>query len=279
MQSPSFQISALRAVAHPIRSRIIMALDSAPRRFSRIMEFCGLDPSHDTGPFFYHLSFLMESGIVGKEDESYSLTMFGSQIAELLKAIRREAEYQVREIDPTGGGDGMVSTQGIKVRWAKEEEMSSGRYGMLILDTEKMEQRKDIDLEWELATDQLETYNEWIKSLPSMKGQRMLLAEREGKPAGCLVFRPMQELRGDFPGKVKSTTLADVTSIVVLEHGKARKEIAKALFRSLLNEGTANHLEKIKIVKIDSEDNKVVETLQELGFERTTTYYEMTKEA
>ena len=42
--------------------------------------------------------------------------------------------------------------------------------------------------------------------------------------------------------------------------------------------GSSNWAQMFKISKISSEDEKVIQALQELGFERTDTYYEMATE-
>ena len=80
----------LQGVSHQLRIKIIETLETQPKTFSGIMVSCGLDPNFDSGLFYYHLSELIERGIVEKDGDVYRLTDFGLVVLKVLKTVRTE---------------------------------------------------------------------------------------------------------------------------------------------------------------------------------------------
>jgi len=54
------------------------------------MAFCGLNPNYDSGLFYYHLSELIERGIVEKEGGVYRLMNFGHSMHKVIKTLETE---------------------------------------------------------------------------------------------------------------------------------------------------------------------------------------------
>ena len=72
-----------RIISNSTRRRIILALNISPNStFSETMYKIGLHPTHDTGPFNYHLKHLIEAKVVTSNGKTYNLTTLGQKIAD-----------------------------------------------------------------------------------------------------------------------------------------------------------------------------------------------------
>ena len=103
-ESTDDTIEILQTLGNPVRKSVVSALATAARalRFTELMKASGLNPNFDTGQFTYHLSELMNRGIVLKEQEKYRLTKFGFKLARILSMVERECSFLLKE-SPEGG--------------------------------------------------------------------------------------------------------------------------------------------------------------------------------
>ena len=99
--------------------------------FSDVMRVCGLNPNHDTGPFFYHLSILSDAGIIEKIGSEYRLTSFGDTIASFIDSLRRESTFLLESEEPKKGGEPRMGK--IEAKWLTQPEARHGEYGILLL--------------------------------------------------------------------------------------------------------------------------------------------------
>lgn len=104
----------LHTLGNPIRKATIRALKEGEMRFSHLMAACGLDYDHDAGHFCYHLSELIERGVVEKSGEAYHLTESGSKTAELLDYLDREFSFLFTEEE---GGEEHMKDIDLQTEW------------------------------------------------------------------------------------------------------------------------------------------------------------------
>lgn len=116
-QEPIVQV--LQAVGNPIRKAAIEALRKGRMRFSQLLSSCDLDYDHDTGHFYYHLSELMDKGIVERIVDSYSLTEFGKKVAEMLSSLERECSFLFAE--RSKGGERKMGVQSLETEWIESQ--------------------------------------------------------------------------------------------------------------------------------------------------------------
>lgn len=95
-----------KALGFPIRVEILKILDKNPLRYSELMKTARLDRFNDAGKFAYHLSKLMENGLVEYRAESkiYAITPLGRDVLNLAMTLfeslrRKENVLLVRRTD------------------------------------------------------------------------------------------------------------------------------------------------------------------------------------
>lgn len=95
-----------KALGFPIRVEILKILEKNPLRYSELMRTVRLDRFNDAGKFAYHLSKLMENGLVEYKPENkiYSITMLGKDVLNLAMSLfeslrRKENVLLVRRTD------------------------------------------------------------------------------------------------------------------------------------------------------------------------------------
>lgn len=95
-----------KALGFPIRVQILKILEKNPLRYSELMRTVRLDRFSDAGKFAYHLSKLMENGLVEyrPENKIYSITMLGKDVLNLSMSFfeslrRKENVLLVRRTD------------------------------------------------------------------------------------------------------------------------------------------------------------------------------------
>ncbi|MEM2584921.1 MAG: winged helix-turn-helix domain-containing protein, partial [Thermoproteota archaeon] len=95
-----------KALGFPVRVEILKILDKNPLRYSELMKTARLDRFNDAGKFAYHLSKLMENGLVEYRAESkiYAITPFGKDVLNLAMTLfeslrRKENILLVRRTD------------------------------------------------------------------------------------------------------------------------------------------------------------------------------------
>ncbi|MEM2089203.1 MAG: ArsR family transcriptional regulator [Thermoproteota archaeon] len=95
-----------KALGFPIRVEILKILEKNPLRYSELMRTVRLDRFNDAGKFAYHLSKLMENGLVEYKPENkiYSITMLGKDVLNLAMSLfeslrRKENILLVRRTD------------------------------------------------------------------------------------------------------------------------------------------------------------------------------------
>jgi len=84
-------IKVLKAISNPVRKSIVQSLGESSLSFSGLMRSCGLNPNHDTGPFGYHLSILVNLNIIEKIEDGYGLTEFGRRITRFMSTVEKES--------------------------------------------------------------------------------------------------------------------------------------------------------------------------------------------
>lgn len=95
-----------KALGFPVRVEILKILEKNPLRYSELMRTVRLDRFNDAGKFAYHLSKLMENGLVEYKPENkiYSITMLGKDVLNLAMGLfeslrRKENILLVRRTD------------------------------------------------------------------------------------------------------------------------------------------------------------------------------------
>jgi DNA-binding PadR family transcriptional regulator len=95
-----------KALGFPVRVEILKILDKNPLRYSELMKTARLDRFNDAGKFAYHLSKLMENGLVEYRAESkiYAITPLGKDVLNLAMTLfeslrRKENVLLVRRTD------------------------------------------------------------------------------------------------------------------------------------------------------------------------------------
>jgi len=82
----------LRALAHPMRARILEVLWEELLTFSWIMRRLDLNPKYDAGSFGFHLKVLKEAGLVEVDPDlpRYRLTDLGRYAYTLVSQLKRK---------------------------------------------------------------------------------------------------------------------------------------------------------------------------------------------
>jgi len=78
-----------KALGFPVRVEILRILDKTPLRYSELMKMAKLDRFNDAGKFAYHLSKLMENGLIEYKTENkiYTITPLGKDVLNLAMAL------------------------------------------------------------------------------------------------------------------------------------------------------------------------------------------------
>lgn len=95
-----------KALGFPVRVEILKILEKGPQRYSELMKMAKLDRFNDAGKFAYHLSKLMENGLVEyrTENKIYAITPLGKDVLNLAMTLfeslrRKENILLVRRSD------------------------------------------------------------------------------------------------------------------------------------------------------------------------------------
>ncbi|MDW8033855.1 MAG: ArsR family transcriptional regulator [Nitrososphaerota archaeon] len=95
-----------KALGFPVRVEILKILEKSPQRYSELMKMVKLDRFNDAGKFAYHLSKLMENGLVEyrTENKIYAITPLGKDVLSLAMTLfeslrRKENILLVRRTD------------------------------------------------------------------------------------------------------------------------------------------------------------------------------------
>lgn len=281
-QEPIVRI--LQTIGNPIRKATIEALKGGGMKFSQLLAACDLDYDHDAGHFYYHLSELMNKRIVKKVGDTYTLTEFGSKIAEMLASLQKECSFLFVE---RNRGERKVDIPSLETEWIEfgkevsfEKKAEKGRMwvsfhrGAGSLQkriTKKLpdgpERRKLIKF--------LEEFRTW-------KGPQTLLAKDKDMPLGWADVSYGVSW-GDKPDKetgepkVFAKTFIIIDNIAIASWTKDRKKVAMSLLEGVLNKAKQVEADAVQLMKVNAEDSKVIEALRDLGFERVTTSYAMKK--
>jgi len=259
------------ALSHSLRRSIVLALRDSHHQFSDLMRLCGLDPDHDSGLFVYHLSQLIDLGIVERVGEGYKLTDFGARIGELILAVERESAFLTEKM-PKEEKEVKGMKEDIDVKWMGLDAMVQKG---ILYNTEddfvpKMSQeQKQI----------YETARKWLKV------DQYLVAFREEKPLAHLKPDLKYLITAEYekaprPVKlVKSVEPQLEIEDIGVRTTKAvdRQNAVIALLRVLEDEGKNIGVKKIWVHKINADDKAVVSVLKERGYQRFATTYIMTK--
>ncbi len=177
--------------------------------FTQIMRGIGLDPTSQTGSFSYHLSKLLESGIIRRTRQGYSLTELGKKASELLVALDRSegggspVEGDLGnglEITPMGEVELMEVAQGI---FSREDRKSRKRHQK----TRQALGTKDVSEHMEKWA---QKHRHWVFGILNPTPDRVdrpdawasrsisLVAKKQGRVAGCILAsqQPAKKLPG-----------------------------------------------------------------------------------
>ena len=279
----------LRAVSNPIRRTAITHLRETEMRFSQLLAACGLNYDHDAGHFAYHLSELIKRRIVEKRGDLYTLTGFGSKVAEMLGFLEAEGSYLFEE-KHTGGWKGMDNLE-LEVEWIDSErevrlDRKTGERDLSIgFNTgtpalrKRVEEKMPDGPEKERLLDFLEQTDNW-------RGPQRVLTKNKDTPLGWATVG--SEISwGDRPSKKSDRPKVSVNTALRIEHlailaispwsDAKRKRVASGLIEAVLDKAKEIGADTIKVDGTNADDTALIEALKELGFRRITTNYAMQK--
>lgn len=276
MSSSEATTRLLQLLAHPIRKSIVEALSTGIAAFSDVMWRIGLNPNFDTSIFTYHLHKLVKMHVVAKTDDRYSLTEFGTRLAELVSVLNRESSFLLEK--KRKGGEimlGDIETKWIfrelgKVKALRSERgyvfFFTGPESMLEGHPEREEDRKKLS-----ATSQ---------KLKNAVGFFALYSV--GKVLGWLIVEPGMSMsskteKGEV-GEIKEVRHTLNVKQVGIETTEDRKTVATRLIGDLLGEAGSLGLNGVEVTNVCAEDEDLVQALRESGFNRILSTYTMKKE-
>lgn len=231
-------LGLLKILSNPIRKTIIQSLEGNSMNFSDVMRECGLNPNYDTGPFYYHLSRLIDSGLVEKADDEYGLTDMGSTASALINTLQRESEFLL-ETESIDGKNGEKGMNHIEARWLTQTEAQHGEYGILMGGPRKTpvkpkphtvpEDRAKNKALWEWR-DSLPKIEAPLQAVPALLGN-VLGFEKDGIKLGSIHVRFNT---GRQRGLARAIAMANVFSIHVLDQncrriGEARASVLRKM--------------------------------------------------
>lgn len=272
MNSEGFSGVVFRALSRSLRRSIISALRGSDRQFSDLMRTCGLDPDHDSGLFVYHLSQLIDLGLVERVGEGYRLTDFGERISELVSTVERESAFLIERI-PKEKKEVTEVKGDISIEWFEFDKMV--QQGILY-ETEE-------DFVPKMSQEQRRIY-EVAKQWP--KANKYLVALKDERPMAHLRIelkyhitaecekarRPVRAVKAVEPHlEIEDLGLRTTEAV-------DREKAVTALLEIVEDEGRDIGVKKIWVYQVNADDKAVVSALKERGFQRFATTYIMTKE-
>ncbi len=277
-------LRVLKIVSNPIRKAIIQSLDGTSMIFSDVMRACGLNPNYDTGPFYYHLSMLMDAGLVEKIDSEYRLSDPGGIISTLICTLQRESEFLLKP-KQKARKEGKKRMSKIEAKWLTQTEAQHGEYGILMGGPSKppikpkpqtpLEDRPKHKqmLEWRDSLPKLEIP---VEAIPYLSGH-VLGFEKEGIKLGSIHIRLST---GNERGTKRVITLANIMSINVVEQncrriGETRTSVLRQMIEEFTKRAKENHIQTIVVERANADDEDLINVLKELGYERYLTTYLM----
>jgi hypothetical protein len=277
-------LRVLKIISNPIRKTIIQSLEGTSMIFSDVMRVCGLDPNFDTGPFYYHLSMLVDAGLVEKVDSEYLLTNLGSTTSTLISTLQRESEFLL-EPKPNSGKGGDTTMSRIEAKWLTQAEAQHGEYSILIggpsrppikpeLQTTPGDKDKHMKmLEWRDSLPKMEVPAE---AIPYLSGY-VLGFEQEGVKLGSIHIRLST---GNERGTKRVITLANIMSINILEQncrkiGETRASVIRQMIEEFTKKAKEHHIQTIVVERVNADDEDLVNVLKEMDYERYMTTYLM----
>ncbi len=274
-------LRVLKIVSNPIRKAILQSLEESSMIFSDVMRACGLNPNHDTGPFFYHLSLLTDAGLVEKRESEYSLTCLGSTVTTLINTLQRETEFLLgQEPMPERGGGKRMSD--IQARWLGKTEAQHGEYGILLGGPRRPSAGPEASAKPEDKHKHKELV-EWRESLPKIEipvevsSGHVLGFEKDGFKLGCIHVR---FTTGSEIGTTRVVSLAQILSINVLGGNcqrirSGRASVIRQMMEELTNLAREHNVHTIVVQRANADDKDLIRILKEMGYERYMTTYLM----
>jgi len=279
MQVNDLSLQVLQSVSHPIRKSIVesLGLSEEPLTFSNLMWDSGLNPNFDTGPFWYHLSYLMEMGIVQKDDERYLLTPFGLEVYKILRILKRECSFSLESKEKEVK---KKVNRTLQVRWATEEDMEEYRLaGPLQPKPDVVKKNEDVQKKFE----------DWKGPIPQLSMDSLngapLVVEKEGKPIVMLWVRKetryklidTEFLGGEhWKGKRREEFWLFITRVWTWPSEQKEEAMREAL-NALIEEAKGYNIDVIEASDIYADDETVTDSFKEAEFERIVTSYRMRK--
>lgn len=273
-------IRVLKIVSNPVRKAILQSLERTSLRFSDVMRACGLDPNHDTGPFFYHLSLLTDAGLVEKKDSEYRLTDLGGMGTTLINTLQRETKFLLeQEPIPQKGGGRMNN---IQAKWLTKTEAQHGEYGILVGGPRRPPTGPEPSAEPEDKPRHRELLA-WRDSLPKIEIPAEVLSghvlgfEKDGVKLGSIHVR---FTTGSEVGTTRVISLAQILSINVLGQNcqrirKTRTSVVRQMMEEFTKLAKEHNVHTIIVQRANAEDRDLVRVLKELSYERYMTTYLM----
>ncbi len=278
-------LRVLKIVSSPIRKSILQSLEEAPLIFSDIMRACDLDPNHDTGPFYYHLSILMDAGLVEKDEDRYRLTSLGVTVATLIGTLQRETGFLLEHKTSAERREG-ENMDGIEAKWLSQAEVQHGDYGFMMggprrpriepepstLPEDKPKHRAM--LAWKESLPRIEVPE---KVLSDLFGVHVLGFEREGVKLGSM---HVTFSTGSEVGAERVISLAKIRSVHVLsrncrEIGETRASVLRLMVEEFTRLAREHGIQTIVVERANAEDEDLIDVLKALDYERYMTTYLM----
>ena len=121
----------VKAMASPLRARILSLLARGPMTYTEIMRSLRLSPDRDAGKFAYHLKTLVKAGLVrpNSEDGKYEITDLGriaynvlegleERVSRRRKMVVRTSRLAIEEFDRSKIAESLVREAGVPVELA-----------------------------------------------------------------------------------------------------------------------------------------------------------------
>ncbi len=260
----------LQIISNSVRRSIVHSLKGTSMMFSELMRESGLNPNYDTGPFYYHLSILLDSCIIEKKGDEYRLTTFGDTIASFIDSLQRESAFLLKTEKPKIRGEKRMKE--IEAKWLSQDDIKDGVYGIV---AGPVEPRPD-----EVLPEDPQ-FNNWQETLPMLEMPprsffgHILGFEKDGAKLGSIhvrfCYRRKPEARG---------ATAQILGIYTVDNnyrkiGLTRSSLLQHMMEEFLRQFKENHGQSVEIDIVNAEDEDLVNVLKKLGFERCLTTYMM----
>jgi hypothetical protein len=241
--------------------------------YSEVMRTCGLDPNYDTGPFNYHISVLLDSNLIKKEQNRYQLTNLGEIIARFILTIQRECRFLLKTEKEK---EVKKQMEKIESKWLNQEDINKQEHGFIAgpVKTPLVEKKEEYTQERQKFYNLQKKIPQLEVPPPSFFGHTIGY-EKNAVKLGSIHLR----------FHVRSATniaTAQILGIYTVDNnykkiGETRQSLLRKMMNELLEQLQENGTEQVEIDRAYSEDQDLVNVLKDLDFKRISTSYLMRK--